>query len=489
MTRRSYKSFPYNDFGGWLNLRDSANQIEDKQSTVCENFSFEWNRLVTSKKIKEKWNLSLSWEIRAIFKSWDDVFFTHESKVYKNWVELPITVWTLPNKRGYISVWWDLVFFTFDDGTESPYYLNGTTLTEVVGLGNPKYNIVYNGKWVLGGYGNDNIYFSKTAWPTTKSDIYDFSAYSAGNQSVGWDAQGAVTGFKIGENGLYVFKKDAVHYSNTENDTGTTFQFIFNKITSNWAINQNAIEEVNQEIFYFDWVSNRARRLGYEKDSTTLRDTAISDEIEPIFAMLSDDLSSTSISYSYPNLKFFLRGRTAWVGINDVCLSYNVDVKSWAVETKKTCSVAKGGYLGSVYDWIVYEDDKNPATEGVRISKEFDLWAPVDYKRIGELEVKGKMDSTLTAFFDIYVDWVVKETRTVTVEPNISQTLGTNVLGASVLSAPTTLSDTTEFRERVDMFYEWRYIKIGVRYEGIGYLEIDHYKIEAKPLKGHSIFM
>ena len=489
MTRRAYKSFPYNDFWGGLNLRDSSNQIEEKQSTICENFSFEWNRLITAKKIKEKWNLSASWEIKSILKSGDDIYFTHWGKVYKNWVEVVISSGTLPDKRGYLSVWWDLIFFTFDDWTEPPYYLDSGTLTSVAGVGEPRYNIIYNGKWVLGGYWNDNIYFSKTASPTNKADIYDFSAYSAGNQSVGWDSRGIITWFKIGENWLYVFKKNASYYSNSENDTGLTFQFIFNKITSNWAINQNAIEEVNQEIFYLDWVSRSVRRLWYEKDSTTLRDTAVSDEIEPIFKLLSDDLSASSLSYKYPNLKVMLRSPFAWEWVNDVCLSYNVDVKSWSTETKKTCSVAKGWFLWSVYEWIVYEDDENPATEWVRIGKELDLGFPVDYKRFWEVEVNGKMDSTLTAYFDIYIDWKIKETRTVNVEPNLSNTLGTTLMWTWILWAPQATSDTTDFKERFDIFYEWRNIKIGVRYGGIGYLEIDHYKIEARLLKWHSIFL
>lgn len=489
MTRRTYKDIIYNDFWGGLNLRESANQIQDKQLIKCENFNFEGNRLVTAKKIKKKYNIWGATEVRSVLVDGSDNYFTHWGKLYKNGVELPITTgWPLPDKRWYISVWWDLVFFTFDDGTEPPYYLDWGTLTQITWVGNPRYNIVYNGKLVLWGYDNDNIYFSKTASPTTKLDIVDFSSYSAGNQSVGWDARGTVTWFKVGENWLYVFKKNSVYYTNSENDTWLTFQFIFRKLTSNGAVNQNAIEEVNQEIFYYDDKSKSIRRLGYEQNLTTLRDTSISDEIEPVFLSLADDQSSASLSYKYPNLKIFLRSRFAGEWVNDVCLSYNVSEKSWSTETKKTCSVAKWWLLGSIYEWIIYDDDKNPATEWESIGKELDLWVPVDFKRLWEVEVKWKSVSTMTLYFDIYIDGKLKETREVTVTPVTWTTLGTSVLGDEVLWADSSQSQLVEYRERFDMYYTWRYFQIGIRYQGIGYAELDHMKFEFKPLKWHSIF-
>ena len=488
MTRYKYQSFPFSDLWGGLNLRDSANQIQDKQVLVCENWNFEGNRIITSKKIKEKYNLWGTTPIRAITKYGDDIYFTHWAKIYKNGVELPITVGTLPDKKWYISVWWDLVFFTFDDGSTTPYYLDGTTLTAKAWVGNPKYNIIYNGKWILGGYGNDNIYYSKTANPSNRLDIVDFSAYAGGSQAVGWDLGGIVTGLKVWENWFYVFKKNSIYYTNSEKDTWSTFSFIFNKITSNGAINQNAIEDVNQEIFYYDGISRSVRRLGYEQNLTTLRDSSISDEIRTVFPTLAEDQTSASLSYKYPNLKVFLRSRFAGTWVNDICLSYNVDVKSWSNETKKTCGVAKGWYLGSIYEWIIYEDDKNPATEWVFVTWEKDLGIGVDYKRFWELEIKGKLEHTLTLLVDIYIDWVIQETRTITVPEVTTPTLGTTLLWVSSIGAPPELSQLVEFRERFDLYYTGRYLKFWVRYEWIWSAEVNYYKIEALPLRWHNIF-
>ena len=57
MTRSTFKNKRKNDFGGGLNVRNSPNQIEDKQAQVCENWNFEGNRLVNSKRIREVYNL------------------------------------------------------------------------------------------------------------------------------------------------------------------------------------------------------------------------------------------------------------------------------------------------------------------------------------------------------------------------------------------------------------------------------------------------
>lgn len=489
MTRSTFRNDRINDFWGWLNLRDSANQIEDKQSIICENWNFEGNRLINSKRIKEIYNLDLPGQIQEIKEYEWSVYFVHGWKLYKDWVEIVIsTGWPLPDKKCHLSIWWDLYFFTFEDWSEPPYYLDGWTLAQATWVGNPKYNVVYNGKWVLGWYDNDNIYFSKTAGPSTKSEIYDFSAYSAGNQSVGWNSTWVITGFSVWENWLYVFKTDECLYSNSEKDNWASFNFIFNPITSTWAINQNAITEVRQEIFYLDWTSKAIRRLWYEKDLVTLRDTAISDEIEPIFHTLAEDQTNATGSYQYPNYKIFLRSQFAGTDYNDVTLTYNVHNKSWCTETKKACFVSHRWYLGSTFEWKVWKDDELSWKEWVRIWKEWDFWDGIDNKRYWELEIKWKMMSTLTLFVDVYVDWILEETRQINVDDNPSGTLGTRVLATDVLASWRTNEPLTEFRERFDLWLEWQYIQIWLRYEWIWDIEISQRNIQWKPMKWYKLY-
>jgi len=489
MTRSTFRNNRVNDFWGGLNLRESPNQIEDKQSQVCENWNFEGNKLVNSKRIREVYNLWGTTQIQWIKEYKWDVYFVHSGKFYKNWVEITITTWwPLPDKKVHISIWWDLYFFTFETWDETPYYLDWATLTSVTWVGLPKYNVIYNGKWILGGYDNDNIYFSKTAGPSTKADIYDFSAYSAGNQSVGGDSTWVLTGLAVWENWLYAFKSDESLTSNQVNDTGTVFNFIFQPTSSTWAINQNAIRKVKQDIFYYDGVSKSVRRLSYERDLSTLRDTSISDEIEPIFATLADDQTNATSSYLYPNYKLFLRSEFAWTDYNDVCLTYNVDNKSWTTETNKACFVSDKGWLGSTFEWKIWLDDELPATKWNRIGKQWDFWDGIDNKRYGELEIKGKLQSTLTLFVDVFVDWTLEEIIEINVDENVSGTLWTRTLWTSVLASGSTSEQLVTFRERRNLWLEWQYIEIGLRYEWLGYVEINQRNIQWKPIKGYKTY-
>lgn len=489
MTRSTFRNHRVNDFWGGLNLRESANQIEDKQSQVCENWNFEGNKLVNSKRIREVYNVSSTKQIQWIKVYKWDVYFVTDWKFYKNWIEIAISSGgPLPDKKVHISVWWDLFFFTFETGDEPPYHLDSGTLASVSGVGNPKYNVIFNGKWILGGFDNDNIEFSKTAWPSSQADIIDFSAFSAGSQSVGWDSTWVLTGLAVGENWLYAFKSDETLTSKQVRDTGTSFNFIFNPTASTWAINQNAITKVNQDIFYYDWVSRSVRRLSYEKDLVTLRDTSISDEIEPIFKTLADDQTNATSSYLYPNYKLFLRSSFAWSDFNDVTLTYNVDNKSWLTETNKACFVSDKGFLGSTFEWIVWKDDELPAKKWTRLWKQWDFGDGIDNKRYGELEIKGKLQSTLTLFVDIFVDWALEDTIEINVDENVSGTLGTRTLGTSVLASGSTSEQLVDFRERRNLWLEGQFIEIVLRYEGLWNVEISQHNIQWKPIKWHKIF-
>ena len=488
MTRRTFKDYRINDFWWGLNLRESPNVIEKKQAQICENWNFEWNKIVNSKRMRSIYNLWGTTPIQGIREFEGNLFFVHAGRLYKDWVEIVITTWGLiPDKKVHISIWWDQYFFTFEDGTTDPYHLDGdtSTLSAIAWVGEPKYNVVYNGKLVLWGYGNDNIYFSKTATPSTKADIIDFSAYSGGNQSVGGNSTGEITWMSIGENWLTVFKYDEVLYSNTEKDTWTVFNFIFNTITTTWALAQNAITEIGQETIYYDGKSKSVRRLSYEQNQNTLRDTSISDEIEPIFHTLSADQSNATASYLYPNYKLFLRSEFAWTNYNDTCLTYNVHNKSWGTETGKACYVSHNGYLWSTFEGKVWKDDELPWKEWTFLWKQIDAGDAIDMKRYGQIEISWKLQSTLTLYADIYIEGALEDTITITVDENVSGTLGTRTLGTSVLASGSTREQLISFRERRDLWFEGRYIEVAFRYEWLWNVEISQENIQWKLLRAY----
>jgi len=182
-----------------------------------------------------------------------------------------------------------------------------TTLTSWA-VWEPTVGIIYNGKIVLWWYADsDNIVFSQTEDPVAAgNEMLNFASYSAWAQSVSWWNKWTVRWFIVGENWLYVLKGNEIWYTNSEKDTGTSFNFIFKKITSNWTANQSSTSEVDQETFYFDYINRAVRRLWYEQNLTTLRDVAISREIEDLFLSIPDGdewRRSVTTSYAYPLYK------------------------------------------------------------------------------------------------------------------------------------------------------------------------------------------
>jgi len=492
MTRikHNYRNDRLNDSSWGLNLENSPNDIEDKQWTKLLNWNFEWNKLIASKDELEVYDEGWTTEVSWLLIDWTDVWYIHNQIIYKNWVN-QITSWTLPDKRWNMTFWADILIMTAEDGTQGVWTLEAWAVavksTTFTGL--PRYNTVYNWKLILGWYDitPNSVLHSKTASITDTSLLFDFSAYNSWSALV-WDWS-AVTWFSVGENWLYVFKEREVWYSNSEKDTTTTFDLIYNKITSNGNLNQHTITEVEQETFYFDFKNKSVRRLGYEVNLTTLRDSAISKEIEPIFSELSDNQDYATTSYAYPNYKLFLRSKLAGANTNDVCLTYNVDRKSWLVEDLKDCSVSHKGYFGSSYEWKIFKDDAQVKEwQWEAISKHFDYWDWVDNKRFVELELIGKMSSTMTLYVDIYVDWNLKTTKTINVDEKIGSTLWTNVLWASVLWSWKITDDITFFRRRFDFFYEWQHYEYWLRYDWIGRVEISDRNSQYKFIKAYKIY-
>lgn len=493
MSRSNYRNFRISELDGWMNIKDAATEIEKKQWVSLVNFNFEWNKLVSSKGFQIKYNNDDLNPIKWLLVDGENIYYTAWGKLYKNWEEVVINTWTLLDKKVHISIWWDLVFFTYEDWTEEPQYLDWDTLTNVTNAWTPRYNIIYNGKWILGWYDNDNILFSKTATPNNRLDIVDFTTYSAGGQSVGWDSKWLVTWMKVGENWLYVFKKDAVYYTNSEKDTWSTLNFIFNKITSNWAINQNAIAEVWQEIFYYDWINKAVRRLGYEQNLTTLRDVSVSDDIRPLFDTIDSNQTDATMSYKYPNLKLFLKSRDVWEAVNDLAFVYNVDNKSWTTETNKDCSVSDKGFLWSPYLAIIYEDDLSnwlvsSEIEGEFISKAYSFWDPVDFKKYWELEIAWRIDSTVTLTIWIYVDGELVDERIIQKDEGRRWTLGTRVLWANTLGWDSVPLQLIPYTERIDLFDSWQLFQFSFSYKGIWKLEISNVNIQWRADKAFGNF-
>lgn len=358
---------------------------------------------------------------------------------------------------------------------------------------------IYNWKTIIWWYEwKDTIRFSKTEDPVSvDNELLDFSAYSAWSQSVSWGNKWKVTWFIVWENWLYAFKENEVWYSNTEKDTWTSFNFIFNKITSNWAYTQNAICEVEQEIFYFDYKNRAVRRLSYEKNLTTLRDVSVSSEVEDIFKAIPDDdewnderfSTLINLSYRYPYLEVNYPDENApYIYISGVdenfkfrvpnkTMVYNTYNKSWAKRTDKEYEnkysiMSHKWYYGSD-NWDIYNSIFWDTLEDwILSSKEYVFIDDVDYKRIGELEVVWTIRWiwwTKNLEIQVLWDWELLE---IWEEDNPYK---------RIISAEDW--ETVRIREKIDLFDEWQYFTFNLLHNWDWEVEIADVNIRVKPLK------
>lgn len=393
---------------------------------------------------------------------------------------------TLPSMGRANIVVWNMgeLIINKDDGWA--FYFTDDVLYEIwddaVGL--PTVGTIYNGKIVLGWYeDDDNIVFSQTSSPSQPLNLLNFTDYSAWGQSIsGWD-KGVITGMKVGENWLYVFKDNSVWYSNSEKDTGTSFNLIFNKITSNGALSQNVITNVEQEIFYLDWKTRSVRRLGYEQNLTTLRDVAISREIAELFETLPEEQPMATASFSYPNYTLSLTDGTS----NDVVYQngktykannkhfiYNVENKSWTTRTGiDDMLISDDDYHSSLDGKIYYSFKGNTLIPWEGTSKEYTFVDDVDWKRIWEMEVVGRIvaDAWQDKEFAIQmlVDWQAVEIG----EPD-------DLLKRKIVAEN---GSTVRFREKIELFDDGQTFQFVPLHNGQWYVEISDVSFRIKPLK------
>jgi hypothetical protein len=415
-------------------------------------------------------SITTSWNISVVDNSeiwitinqvwlWIEVYDRYNLAVSSYWILL---TW----HRAFDPVFVDLT-------NKSVTTISGTAVW------NPTLWIIYNWKIILGWYKwKDNIVFSKTEDPvTTANELIDFSGYSSGWQSVsGWN-KGEIKGFIVGENWLYVFKENEVWYSNSEKDTWTSFNFVFKKITSTGASWQNAICEVEQEIFYFDYINRAVRRLWYEKDLTTLRDVAVSREIEDILAEIPEDhewnnerfSNLINLSYKYPYLElnypdssapyvyYNLADEDQKYRIPNKTLVYNTENKSWSKRSDKeyTNKYALHSHKGYYWtqNWNIYSSvSSNTSENWDSLSKEYTYWDDSAYKKIWRFDVVGKI---------IPDSW---QSKTLTIKILLDDV----EIDERVITATT----TQRVIERIDLYDIWKRLQFKLQHSWSGRVEI-----------------
>lgn len=348
----------------------------------------------------------------------------------------------------------------------------------------PKLWTIYNWKIILWGYTwNDNIIFSQTSSPTSPLNLLNFKDYSAWWQSIsGWD-KWEITWFSVWENWLYVFKDNSVWYSNSENDdvNSKSFNLVFRKITSSGALSQNVITDVQQEVFYLDWKTRSVRRLWYEQNLTTLRDTKISGEIQSLLDALPEEQFLATSHFKYPNYTLSLTDGTSnsvtywnWktYKMNNKHFIYNVENKSWTTSTGMNYVICSHKWYIWMSDYIFKTEVWNTTQEWDLLSKEYTFYSDVDFKRIKSIEFVWKIQWiwwAKTLDIEILSDWETLEIW------EDSFPLKRRITASSW----TMLS----FRERIDLYSDCQTLQFKLKHSWNGRIEVSDINIFYKPLK------
>jgi hypothetical protein len=421
---------------------------------------------------------SIQTEVASVFTSINNWTWLNSTTLYRLYKS---NYWLL-----FIWFLWDLWarFVDFSTSTWTAiawYHTIGTVYNSKIFLG-----------WkILTSWLTDNIEFSKTWNITQPQDIITFTWYDSWSQAVSAGNPWYLTWFLTWENWLYIFKNNSV-YQNTKGDefkweTKNTVTWIveyalkynFKQVTNTWAYSQECIAQYWQEIFYFDWINKSIRRLRYEEQQQTLRDTAISHEIDTLLKAIPEPTWGYkhlhSLTFKYPNLEFNycstnnFHDNSFWSSVNlpDKQVVYNVETSgrlTRSLSTNKIFSpiLANNWYYINLSKEVFYFWGKVEYWEFE--SKVYTLnWVDSLYKRFGWFDIVGSLipDSweTKTLEIQILINWILEETRTITSTTNLLR-----------------------FRERIDLYYDWQDIQFKLIHSGKGDLEITDCYISNKQL-------
>lgn len=522
---RGYVTSRWNDFGGGINLRQSNDSIDDKQSQIAINVASEGNKLITL-----PWYVSYytpaAWVTKgqAITIYQDYVISLHNRNLYvfdtttsttytkANAVANAVDIYSIITTK---SFGWDISIVcinSINSTTEDIVWYEWNTTTHVfsnitfTSLANKNFKCgaFYDWKLLLGGNPSfpSSLYYSKTWSVAAPTDLYDFSAYSSWAQNIG-DGE-AITWIISNNSELFVFKTNSVWKNTWYNDTwadavSKSFAYIFKQISQTWSINPHTFVAVEQDVLYFDWLS--IRRLSYEQNMAALSDDSVSKDIESVFTQLpSDQRNNATMYYSYPFVKTFLKDKFSVS--NSVGILYNVVDKSfsiqqwveatqwvgWFISNKRSCYFVTSQTSTVYKDWV-WTSYQWGNINVSHLSKRYVLGDWVDYKRISQLELYWKTSPLLTTYVDVYVNWLLIDTRTiykadVLVSTTGSAPLWNSLFGANSEDDPNELQD---YVERFEYFNDWRDFQFWIRSNWQWRFELHWLNLMYKAIKAYNI--
>lgn len=518
---KRYQTSRWNDFWGWINVRTSSDSIDDKQWTLGVNTATEWNKLITVPWYAQYVTLQAGltrWQAISLYSNYLLIIHNRNLLVYNTttWVTYTqsnavvsttdkysivttksLTSWKISIVLININLTTveDIVAFEFDWTT--------FTAQTFVSLTNKNFKCgaFHEGKLLLGWNPlyPSNLYYSKTGavlWAAA-TNIYDFSWYNSNFQAI-WDWE-AIVAILSNISELYVVKTNWFHRNTWTSDNWTAYLFQFKQESFTWAINTKCVLPVEKDIIYFDGIN--IRRISYEANMTALSDVSISKDIFPIIDALPDSQAdNATMYYVYPFVKLFLRDKFS--SNNSIAITYNIVDKSFSTQTWLNVVQWVGGFINnrrtaffvSSQTSTVYEDNIWFTYNSWNIifsqkSKRYVLWDWVDYKRISQVELYWKISPWLSTFIDIYVNWVVVDTREIFYEEIILPTTGSSLLGDTLLgwASEDEANNMRDYVVRYEYFTDGRDFQFWVRGNWQWRFELHWLNLTYKSIRAYDI--
>lgn len=417
MANQKQQTRRYIDLSGGMNTYVSDSLILDNQSVSLVNLVNDGNRIkvIPGYSKHTDWNKA-RWERYKKWDSYDIQWFayngdyvvfiinrdliTYNIKTDESYI-FPDVVWftgktnITSNKETYqITIWNDYFIVTntlMDEN--SPLYnygeparifwhyenTDGSITNRIVEVKSPHEE--FHPRWssVI----NDSIYFaggrrwldriSLWKWPTYDrknattddtmvADMADFTkpkwTYRA---FIGqWDNINALI---QNAGNIFVWKKDGIYIVSEQ--TNNEWELIMpqvKKVTQSWIQNNFSWVNVNNQIFYYDWVS--VRILSQEMQNS-LVDQNISRNIQKELDCLPREQKWSAMNFEYPFVKLFLSTENSWE-YNDIAFVYNIETQSWSIQKDilmRYCDSAyeyKNARMNSFFTWlngIIYQDN------------------------------------------------------------------------------------------------------------------------------------
>ena len=522
MANGKFKTSRFSDFSGGINLRNSADRINDNQFQELVNMSSEGNKLTIIKWFK--FLKQLTWD-NTIWKiQWMKLFSNYIICVFKaNLYVYNLNTWVVSIQTSAVTSQTDrfqivinkltdiaiILINTNPSSTEDikAYEFNITTLAFVnktftwLSDKNFKCGAFYEGKLLL--WGNPSapsvLYFSKTFWATSLANIYDFIAYNSASQVVG-DGE-AIAWFASNNTEFFIFKTNSIWKIVGSTDTWSSYAYQLRQETSTGIINPFCIVNVEKDIIYFDGTT--FRRISYEQNIQALSDSAIGKDIESwILSLTQNQKDNAFMIYAYPYVKLYMRSNTS--SVNDFSILYNVVDKGFSTQIGIDGNIGTNGifnnqrvaYIGSQFDSSIFQDNESLSYNDGDISfksrsKKVNFGDGVNYKQFLRMEFNWIITIWLQAYITIYVDGKEITTKQINSSPSseLAPTFGATVFGASPIGSNNNVDEgtTTNFETKIELYNSGREIEYVISGIGQWILELNGQTITYKHTLAYDI--